>query len=247
MPDSTSDFPESVRAPFDLMRQAWSESPVSTAKERKQSLTGLLKWVQANEKRVAVAIDADFGGRSHHETRLELEREQAHVLMGWKGLPLYHPQSAALGLASACLNGQGGRLFMELREKRGWAYQVGAGSEEGLHHGVFNAHIAVAPELVAKARDGLEAVLRTLAEEGPSEEELAKAKRFLLGGRAMSRQSSGARAMEWGHAWLYGEHPIGGMARADQRIQDCSAEQVQAALNSTLSGPSVVVFAGGLS
>ena len=65
-----SDFPESVRAPFDLMRQAWSESPVSTAKERKQSLTGLLKWVQANEKRVAVAIDADFGGRSHHETRL---------------------------------------------------------------------------------------------------------------------------------------------------------------------------------
>ena len=185
--------------------------------------------------------------QGHHETRLELEREQAHVLMGWKGLPLYHPQSAALGLASACLNGQGGRLFMELREKRGWAYQVGAGSEEGLHHGVFNAHIAVAPELVAKARDGLEAVLRTLAEEGPSEEELAKAKRFLLGGRAMSRQRSGARAMEWGHAWLYGEHPIGGMARADQRIQDCSAEQVQAALNSTLSGPSVVVFAGGLS
>lgn len=185
--------------------------------------------------------------QGHQETRLELEREQAHVLMGWKGLPLYHPQSAALGLASACLNGQGGRLFMELREKRGWAYQVGAGSEEGLHHGVFNAHIAVAPELVSKARDGLEAVLRTLAEEGPSEEELAKAKRFLLGGRAMSRQRSGARAMEWGHAWLYGEHPIGGMARADQRIQDCSAEQVQAALSSTLSGPSVVVFAGGLS
>ena len=183
----------------------------------------------------------------HQEGRLELEREQAHVLMGWKGLPLYHPQSAALGLAGACLNGQGGRLFMELREKRGWAYQVGAGSEEGLHHGVFNAHIAVAPELAAKARDGLEMVLRTLAEEGPSEEELAKAKRFLLGGRAMSRQRSGARAMEWGHAWLYGEHPIGGMERADQRIQDCSAEQVQAALSSTLSGPSVVVFAGGLS
>ena len=183
----------------------------------------------------------------HQEARLELEREQAHVLMGWKGLPLYHPQSAALGLASACLNGQGGRLFMDLREKRGWAYQVGAGSEEGLHHGVFTAHIAVAPELAAKARDGLEMVLRTLADQGPSKEELAKAKRFLLGGRAMSRQRSGARAMEWGHAWLYGEHPIGGMERADQRIQDCSAEQVQAALSSTLSGPSVVVFAGGLS
>lgn len=185
--------------------------------------------------------------QGHKELRLELQREQAHVLMGWKGLPLYHPQSAALGLASACLNGQGGRLFMELREKRGWAYQVGAASDEGLHHGLFTAYIAVAPELAVRARDGLESVLRSLADEGPGAEELAKAKRFLLGGRAMSRQSSGARAMEWGHAWLYGEHPLGGMDRADQRIRDCTVEQVQAAISSTLSGPSVVVFAGGLS
>lgn len=181
------------------------------------------------------------------ELRVDLGREQAHVLMGWKGLPLYHPQSAALALASACLNGQGGRLFMALREKRGWAYQVGAASEEGLHHGVFTAHIAVAPELAAKAREGLQMVLFELAETGPGQEELAKAKRFVLGGRAMSRQRSGARAMEWGHSWLYGEHPLGGMARADARIQDCTVGQVQAALQSCLSGPSAVVFAGGLS
>lgn len=90
-------------------------------------------------------------------------------------------------------------------------------------------------------------VLFELAETGPGQEELAKAKRFVLGGRAMSRQRSGARAMEWGHSWLYGEHPLGGMARADARIQDCTVGQVQAALQSCLSGPSAVVFAGGLS
>lgn len=71
MPDSTeSPIPDAVHAPFQLMKEAWRSSEVPTAKARKQSLKVLLKWIQANEQRVAQAIDADFGGRSHHETRL---------------------------------------------------------------------------------------------------------------------------------------------------------------------------------
>jgi len=81
MPDSTSDsIPETVQAPFDAMRKTWSQNPPPTCRERKKNLTDLLQWVQANEKRVAQAIDSDFGGRSHHETRL------AEVMMVVNGI-----------------------------------------------------------------------------------------------------------------------------------------------------------------
>lgn len=180
------------------------------------------------------------------ERRIPIKREQAHVLLGWPGLCHGDPKGPALALAVTCLNGQGGRLFMELREKRGWAYSVSASTEQGLELGVFTAHIAVAPELADKARVGLEEVLRSFAQDGPTAEELEKARRGMLGGRAMGRQRSASRALDLCLGALYGKDPATVWEQDEAAIRACTVAQVRDTIGEILEGPQAVVFAGGL-
>ena len=53
------------------------------------------------------------------------------------------------------LSGQGGRLFLELRDRRSLAYSVSALNVEGLAPGFFAVYIATAPDKLAEARRGM--------------------------------------------------------------------------------------------
>ncbi len=56
--------------------------------------------------------------------------EQANLAMGLPGLPIGHPDRYASYLTNIIFGGGGlSRLFKEVREKRGWAYSIGSGTE----------------------------------------------------------------------------------------------------------------------
>ena len=56
--------------------------------------------------------------------------EQANLAMGLPGLPIGHPIRYASYLTNIIFGGGGlSRLFKEVREKRGWAYSIGSGTE----------------------------------------------------------------------------------------------------------------------
>ncbi len=87
------------------------------------------------------------------------------------GLRWSDPRRYALDVLSTVLSGQGGRLFMDLRDRQSLAYTVSAISSFGVHPGMFGAYIACAPEKAEHARKSLIEKIFAIFEQPPSEVE----------------------------------------------------------------------------
>jgi predicted Zn-dependent peptidase len=104
------------------------------------------------------------------------------VLFGYLAPPLTDPDSVALRVADNLLGGgMSSRLFVELRDKRGLAYQVGALYSRRLDVSPFVAYIATNPANVSKAKEGFSAEFERLKVEAVSTEELESAKMKVIG------------------------------------------------------------------
>jgi zinc protease len=125
---------------------------------------------------------------SHHQV---LNREQTHIAIGFPGLSLKNPDRYVLQIIDSLLSGQGGRLFIELRDKNSLAYSVGPIHMEGLETGYFGAYIGCSPEKTEKAIEMLIAEFNKLMEVPISEEELTKARRYLIGRHHIEMQRTG--------------------------------------------------------
>ena len=145
-----------------------------------------------------------------HEIRsalLRKDREQAHCVIGVRGVSVDDEDRFALEVIAQLLAGQGGRLFLDLRDRRGLAYAVDASSVEGLHPGWFAVTIATAPERLEEARSGMLAELERLVAAAPSEDEIARARRFLTGSFAIEEQRNAVHAARIALDSLYGQGP----------------------------------------
>ncbi len=133
-----------------------------------------------------------------------LPKKQSLVLMGFYGTTVFNQDRYALELISQILSRPSGKLFTQIREKAGLAYALGAYSVLGLDPGCIVIYVATAPENVETVRKEILRQLRLLKQESLSEEELAQAKRALLGERLISRQTNSACALESSLDELYG-------------------------------------------
>ena len=170
------------------------------------------------------------------------DREQASIVLAWRGARFGTRDAAALDVASAVLAGQGGRLFLELRDRRGLAYGISAESIEGVDTGVFTAGMGLEPRRVDEGVAGLREVIGKLADEGPTDEELSRTRRVLLGSMDMYRQRSESRAMELAYWERYGLDAVCAREQVASAISALTAEDVRRALASRLdAGVEVVV------
>ncbi len=124
---------------------------------------------------------AEPAPREAREVELRKDRAQAHLVLGFRGLTLHDPDRFALEVIAQLLAGQGGRLFLELRDRRGLAYAVNAMNIEGLAPGLFAVYVATAAEKLDEAKDAIFAELRTLLDGPPPPDELDRARRYLIG------------------------------------------------------------------
>ncbi len=145
--------------------------------------------------------------REIREAELRKDRAQAHLVIGFRGLTVDDPDRFALEVIVQLLAGQGGRLFLELRDRRSLAYAVSAHNTEGLAPGYFTVYIATAPEKLDEARAGMLEELEKLVQQPPSDEELERAKRYLIGNHAIDLQRDAAHAGLISLNALYGLGP----------------------------------------
>jgi coniferyl-aldehyde dehydrogenase len=61
---------EAMRQRFEAQRRAFEAEPFPSLAVRRSRLTRLLELTEAHEPEICAAIDADFGGRSKHETEI---------------------------------------------------------------------------------------------------------------------------------------------------------------------------------
>jgi len=152
--------------------------------------------------------EALFGGLSNAGSSLEepasyqggvrsspRKFEQAHLVMGFEAPSYREPEFFAAQVLSGLLGGgMSSRLFQEVRERRGLCYAIYSTSFGLKDTGLFAVHAATGPGMVGELIDVVSDEIDRMAENGPSEPEVARAKAQLKAGLMMSLESSSARA-----------------------------------------------------
>jgi zinc protease len=133
-----------------------------------------------------------------------LNRQQAHIVVGFPGTTVKHADRFPLEVLATVLSGQGGRLFVELRDKRALAYRINAFSLEGLDPGYFAVYMATSPQNLEAAVAGIRAEIQKIAEQPVPEAELDRARRYLVGTHEISLQRRSALASALGFHECYG-------------------------------------------
>ena len=118
------------------------------------------------------------------EARLRIEPrdiEQAHLCLAVHGFSRSHPQRFTLDLLNTVLGGgMSSRLFTEIREHRGLAYDIHSYTEHFLNSGSFGIYAGVDPEKIETA---VAAILEELSKirQGITAGELTRAKELSKG------------------------------------------------------------------
>ncbi|HEV7559145.1 MAG TPA: pitrilysin family protein, partial [Kofleriaceae bacterium] len=174
---------------------------------------------------------AKLDGRSaaDREVYRYLQREQAHLVVGFPGATVDAPDRFALEVLVALLGGQSGRLFGELRDRQALVYRVSAHSVEGIDPGFVAIYLSCAPDKLDAALVAVRGELAKLRDtKAIPDDELARAKRYLIGSHqiAMQRRASVANAMAYHEAYGLGWQS---WASYDDAILHVSAADIAAA------------------
>jgi predicted Zn-dependent peptidase len=128
-----------------------------------------------------------------------VQTQQSIVMLGYLGASVTSPDYAALKLLSTYLgNGLSSRLFVELREKRGLAYEVSAFYPTKLHPASFVVYMGTAPENTTIALEGLRTEVELLSTTEVMETSWQAAKNKILGQYALGKQTNGQIAQIYG-------------------------------------------------
>ena len=132
------------------------------------------------------------------------KQEQAHIALAGPGPKWGEAGRAAIDVLINILGGHGGRLFTTLRDQESLAYSVSPLHSQGVFGGMIGAYIATAKDKIDQAIAGLDRELCKISTEGPTEDEITRAKAYILGSHEVSLQRTSAQAMTMGLMELYG-------------------------------------------
>ena len=108
--------------------------------------------------------------------------EQAHICLGTRAFSYLHPDRYAFDLLNTVLGeGMSSRLFLNIRERLGLAYDVHSFTQKHRDTGYLGVYIGVDPKKAVDAVNAVMAELRSLGDAEVAPEELARAKEFTNG------------------------------------------------------------------
>jgi len=179
-------------------------------------------------------------GRVHHEAH---ESEQTHIGLAWPSIEETHADYYAMRLAIEVLSGgMSGRLFTEVREKRGLVYNVWAGYTSLKGYGSILGYAGTSNERAQATLDTFIAEVHRLCE-GITAEELARAKVGLKAATIMQGESTGARSGSIAHDWFI-RGRIRTLEEVKREIDQVTLDQVNAYLKASNPGPFTIVTVG---
>ena len=133
---------------------------------------------------------------------IDVEGQQTHIIWGFPTVTSRDPDRYTLHVLDTILGGMGGRLFVELRDKRGLAYAVTSFDAYPVDPGYLAFYIGCTPEKEDEALSEFERVVQDIQSDGVTGEELERAKTYIAGALDISLQSTSQRTSIFGHGML---------------------------------------------
>ncbi len=154
-------------------------------------------WPEGDMSEVQIA---PAEGGVTHVTR---DTAQTHLAMAYPTVPVSHEQYYAARLAETVLSGgMSGRLFTEVREKRGLAYHVSAQYHSLKDHAGVFTYAGTRPEAAQETFEVIVGELRRVADE-LADEEVERAKVQSKSALVMQGESSSSRAASMVSDWFH--------------------------------------------
>jgi predicted Zn-dependent peptidase len=165
------------------------------------------------------------------------DTEQAHICLGARALSYLDPDRYALDLLNTVLGeGMSSRLFLNIRERLGLAYDVHSFTQKHRDTGYLGVYIGVDPNKAVDAVNAAVAELRGLSDSEVSPEELTRAKEFTKGRLRLELETTNGVAF-----WLtYQELLLREIKSVDEEValvDGVTAADVKRVAEQVLAGP----------
>ncbi|WP_308116902.1 pitrilysin family protein [Pseudonocardia sp. WMMC193] len=163
------------------------------------------------------------------------DSEQAQLMLGVPGLDRHDPRRPVLAVLNAALGGGlSSRLFQQVREQRGLAYQVYSSSVSYADAGTWSVYAGCAPERLGEVVGVVRDVLAGAAAEGITEAEVRRAKGSLRGSTVLGLEDTASRMNRLGRSELdHGRQRS--LEESLARIDEVTVEEVAALADELLT------------
>jgi len=132
------------------------------------------------------------------------DKQQAHFVIGYPGARFTDPDRYALDVLGSALAGMGGRLFVNLRDKKSLAYSVTSFSSEQVDPGFFAFYMGTSGDKLDVAIGDTLKEIGEVKGGGVTQEELDRAKKWMVGTYEIGLQSNSSYADKMVTNELYG-------------------------------------------
>jgi len=173
---------------------------------------------------------------------ITLPAQQAQIVVGYLVPSLRDPLYPAVRVLAATLGGgMAGRLFVELRDRRGLAYSTGVATQFRTGPGALIAYLGTAPANAAAAEAGVLSELERARATPATADELARAKAYVRGQLSMDRRTNARQAWYLAYFEVIGAG-LDFPERFGRAIEAVTAADVARAAERYLTQPTVVVL-----
>ncbi|MFC4001159.1 M16 family metallopeptidase [Prauserella oleivorans] len=185
--------------------------------------------------------------RAHKLALRTDDTEQAHLMLGMPALSRHDDRRFTLSVLNAALGGgMSSRLFQEIRERRGLAYQVYSSVASYADTGHLSVYAGCQPDKLGEVTSVVRDVLDDVAAHGLDDAEVARAKGQLRGGLVLGMEDTASRMTRLGKNELnYGHYYS--VDDTVARIDAVTTEDVAALARTLLrrpAGPTTAVVVG---
>lgn len=141
--------------------------------------------------------------------REKKELGQVHICLGVRGFPLAHDSRYRQYVLNTVLGGtMSSRLFQDIREQRGLAYNVFSSVNSFLDTGYLMVYAATSPETAEQVVRLVLQEFQKLKESPPAEREMKMARDHLKGSLMLSLESSSSRMSNLARQEVYFRRPF---------------------------------------
>lgn len=217
---------------------------ITASEAHKKFDAALAAWKKSGRPKPAVSDPRDVEGAKVYLVD-RANSVQTSLRVGAPALSRLSPDYDELSVMNKIIGGgPTGRLFLNLREDKGYTYGASSGFTALRYRGSWQASTDVRSDVTGPALGELMAEIKRMRDERVPEQEFRNAKRSMVAAFALSLESPGGILGNHVTRWLYGL-PSDYWDTYPDRIMAVTQEQVQAAARKYLDPSRLHVVAVG--